>query len=157
MSATSQPLDCDELVSPGFSLVDIQAIIRSYLSPSCIDCSRFDIPARECTGNSTLSPQEVTKTITNTITSISRIHETAMYKSVSYITQTSYFEIERLTTVHEIISIEPTGLPTTTVYNLPGDFEYAEATMTPDTTTLWLFCCACILLRSYDSHLWIQA
>jgi hypothetical protein len=111
--------------SPIFMIL-IEAMASNHPSWMSLSDLRDDPHPQETLDNPRLLVQTATETVTSVVTNTI----TKCYESVSYITQTKYFGVERPTTVYEAITLKPCVWPTITAHASPSDCVY-KATKIP--------------------------
>jgi hypothetical protein len=131
----------DRFVSSSpISMIRIKAMASNHPSWMSLSDLRDDPRPRETLDNPRLLVQTTTETVTSVVTDTI----TKCYESVSYITQTKYFGVERPTTVYEAITVEPCVLPTITAHASPSDCVHKGTTIPVVVAISWAFLIATV-------------
>jgi hypothetical protein len=112
----SQLLNSNRFVSSSLTyMLRAKVIARHHLSWMFLIDFGDNAHSRETLDNPTLLVQTTTETVTHVVTDTITMRDCNIYDSVSYVTQTNYFGIERPMTVYEAIKVEPSILPSSNV------------------------------------------
>ena len=119
---------------------------------------------QETLDNLTTLVQTATETVTKVVTDIITMRGPTFYESVSYITHTKHFGIERpttvyeattITTVYETTTVEPSILPTITVYGPQRNVECAEAMIIVSSRIFWSVFVAAVVSCIVFIFIWV--